>query len=119
MSDTEPRVSPILAGLASRCPRCGKGHLFKGYLRIADSCDVCGTELTDGDTADGPAVFVILIVGCLVVGGALVVEVAVMPPIWVHVVLWLPTTLAVSLGLLRPLKGVFYALHYRHIRGES
>ena len=119
MADTDTRVSPIRAGIACRCPRCGKGHLFKGYLSIADACDVCGMTLADRDTADGPAVFVILIVGCLVVGGALVVEVAYTPPIWVHVVIWLPTILGASLGLLRPLKGVFYALHYRHVGGAS
>lgn len=118
MADTDLRVSPIRAGLTARCPRCGSGHLFKGYLNVADACDACGTELKAHDTADGPAVFVVLIVGFLVVGAALIVEVAFMPPIWVHVVLWLPSTLGATFGLLRPLKGVFYALHYRYIRDE-
>jgi uncharacterized protein (DUF983 family) len=100
--------------LKARCPRCGKGPLFKGFLTIAPKCAVCGLDFAPIDTGDGPAVFVILIAGFLIVGAALVTEVLFAPPYWVHLVLWLPLTLIVSLGLLRPIKTALAALQYKH-----
>ena len=114
----DPSRSPLLSGLALRCPNCGKGRLFKGYLKLADSCAVCGEDLSALEQGDGPAVFVTLIVGALVVGLALLVEVAYMPPLWVHAVLWLPLTLGASLGLLVVLKGLLAGVHFRHRKGE-
>jgi uncharacterized protein (DUF983 family) len=107
-------VSPIRAGLACRCPRCGEGKLFKGVLGIAPSCAVCGLDLAAHDNGDGPAVFVVLILGAIVVAAALIVEVKLTPPFWVHAVLWLPLILGGSIGLLRPFKGIFFAINYRH-----
>lgn len=110
----ERSVSPLRAGLTCRCPRCGKGRLFAGYLDLAPACEVCGLDYAQADSGDGPAVFVILILGFAVVGGALVVEVAFQPPYWVHVVLWLPAILGGSLGLLRPFKAILVALQFKH-----
>ena len=110
--------SPLLAGLALRCPNCGKGRLFKGYLKLADRCAVCGEDLSALEQGDGPAVFVTLILGALVVGLALYVETAYMPPLWVHAVLWLPLTLGGSLALLPPLKGLLIGAHFRYRKGE-
>lgn len=114
---TEPEfgsVSPIKAGLACRCPRCGQGHLYKGFLTVADTCENCGLDLTKEDSGDGPAVFIILLLGFVVVGLALWVEVSFAPPLWLHAVLWGPLILGGSLAMLRPLKGVMIALQYHH-----
>lgn len=112
-------VSPLSAGLRCRCPRCGRGRLFDGYLTTAPACEACGLDYKFIDAGDGPAVFVILIVGFLVVGAALVVEVKVRPPIWVHMSLWLPLILILSLGLLRPLKATLIALQYANKAREG
>ncbi|BBK39602.1 membrane protein [Allostella sp. ATCC 35155] len=106
--------SPTSAGLAGRCPRCGRGPLFQGFLSVRDRCPVCGLDLSRHDSGDGPAVFVILILGALVVGLALWVELRWQPPLWVHAALWTPFTIGTALLMLRPLKGVMVALNYRH-----
>ena len=101
-------------GLRGRCPHCGRGPLFDGYLTVADRCRVCGHALAGHDAGDGPAVFGIFILGFLVVGLAGVVEYLFSPPLWVHAVVWLPFTLVGTLVLLRPLKGIAVALQYRY-----
>jgi uncharacterized protein (DUF983 family) len=112
-------VSPALAGLLCRCPACGKGRLFKGFLSIAPRCDAYGEDLSTLEQGDGPAVFIILILGFIVTAGALFVEVKLAPPFWVHAVIWPPIILGGSLGMLRPLKGLMAAMHYRHRRGHG
>ncbi len=111
--------NPFSAGMRGRCPRCGEGRLFSGFLTLAPRCSACGLDFDFADSADGPAVFVILIVGFIVAGAALLVEVAYSPPIWVHVVLWGPLVLILCLGFLRPLKGVLIALQYHHKAEEG
>jgi uncharacterized protein (DUF983 family) len=111
--------SVLAAGLKGRCPSCGRGRLFHGFLDLAPSCDCCGLHYGFADSGDGPAVFIILIVGFLVVFLALWVEVRFNPPYWVHVVLWVPLILGLSIGLLRPLKGVFVAIQYRNKAAEG
>ena len=111
--------NPIGVGLNGRCPRCGQGRLFKGFLTLAPRCSACGLEFGFADSADGPAVFVILIVGFVIAGAALLVEVAYSPPIWVHMVVWLPLVLVLCLGMLRPLKGILVALQYHHRAEEG
>ena len=101
------------------CPRCGKGRLFNGFLTIRPKCEVCGLDLAFADTGDGPAFFVMSIVGFVVVGGALAVEILYQPPLWVHVALWLPLAIALPLLLLRPFKGVMVALQYYHRAEEG
>lgn len=107
-------VPPIGAALRGRCPRCGDGRLFKGFIDVAPRCSACDLDFDFADAGDGPAVFIILLVGFAVVGGALVTEVSYQPPIWVHVLLWLPLTLILGLGMLRPLKGLMIGLQYRN-----
>ncbi|MCP8939238.1 DUF983 domain-containing protein [Alsobacter sp. SYSU M60028] len=109
-----PRPSPYAAGLAGRCPRCGKGKLFRGFLAVAPGCDACGLDYGFADSGDGPAVFIMLAVGVVMVGGVLLVDVMYEPPMWVHAVIWPPLTIVLSLGLLRPLKGLLIALQYHH-----
>lgn len=111
-------VSPLKAGFLCRCPACGEGRLFSGYLTIAPKCTVCGEDLAKLEQGDGPAVFVILILGFVIVGAALVVEVTYQPPMWVHAVLWPPLIIGGALALLRPLKALMAAMHYRHRQGE-
>ena len=104
--------SPMSVGLRGRCPRCGRGHLFAGYLALRPSCEVCGLDYAFADSGDGPAFFVMSFVGIVVVALALVVEFTYEPPIWVHLALWLPLTLGLSLLLVRPSKGLLIALQY-------
>jgi uncharacterized protein (DUF983 family) len=117
--NTNASVSPYLAGLRCRCPRCGEGRLFEGFLTLAPRCERCGLDFGFADAGDGPAVFVILIAGFVVVGLAVMVEFLWRPPYWVHAVLWIPAILAVTLGLLRPLKGTLIVLQYHHRAAEG
>jgi len=110
---------PLLAGLRGRCPNCGQGPLFQGFLKVAPVCPRCGFDLAKADSGDGPAVFVILIAGFLVAFAALFTEIAWRPPIWLHLVLWLPLTVAVCLGLLRPLKGALIAAQFMNRASEA
>ena len=110
-----PPVSLTTAAFGCRCPRCGRGKVFAGLLTVVPRCPVCGLDISAQDAGDGPAVFVILILGAVVVLLAAVVEIKFAPPIWVHVVLWLPTTLGGAILLLRPLKACLIALQYRHL----
>ncbi|GGF69530.1 membrane protein [Azorhizobium oxalatiphilum] len=112
-------ASPVAAGLACRCPRCGRGKLLKGFLSLAPRCEVCGLDYGFIDAGDGPAVFVILFAGAIVVALAFWVEVRYQPPMWLHAALWGPTILVVTLGLLRPLKGLLVGLQYRNKAAEG
>jgi uncharacterized protein (DUF983 family) len=113
------RVSPIFAGLSCRCPRCGRGALFAGYLTVAERCTSCGLDLRKADSGDGPAVFIIFILGFLIVPLALLFEAVVEPPLWLHMVIWPPVVLVGALALLRPMKGVLIALQYHFKASES
>jgi len=100
-------------GVRGRCPRCGRGKLFDGFLDIAERCAVCGLGFGGDEAGDGPAAFGVLVIGAIVVGLAFLVEVTFSPPTWVHLVLWIPLVLGGSVAILRPLKGISVALHYR------
>jgi uncharacterized protein (DUF983 family) len=121
MSDeTLPTVTEsALRGLACRCPRCGKGKLYAGFLTLRPSCAACGLDFSFMDSGDGPAVFVIMIAGAIVVTAALITEVKYQPPFWVHAVLWLPLTLAVTLWPLRAIKSLLIALQFHHKAAEG
>jgi uncharacterized protein (DUF983 family) len=115
--DTLPGA--IRAGLACRCPRCGGGKLFQGFLALRPRCEACGLDYGFADAGDGPAVFIMFLAGFIVVGAALVTEIRYQPPFWVHAALWLPLILIVTLGPLRPMKGLMIALQYYHKAAES
>lgn len=118
----EAGLSPFSAmtrGLRCRCPRCGEERLLSGYLTPASRCEQCGLDFSSVEAGDGPAVFVILIAGFVVVGLVLVTEIFWRPPYWVHAALWIPLMLATTLGLLRPFKGVLMALQLHHKAEES
>lgn len=86
--------------------------MFAGFLTIAPKCEVCGLDFSFADAGDGPAVLVTLLAGFVVLGAALAVEVAYEPPFWVYAVVFIPLTLVVCLGMLRPLKGFLVASQY-------
>lgn len=112
-------VSPIAAGLRSRCPRCGKGPLFAGFLTLAPACTVCGLDYGFADSGDGPAVFVIFVAGAVVVACALVTDVLFHPPPFIHLAMWIPLTVVLCLALLRPFKALMIALQYRNDAAEG
>jgi len=109
----------VRRGLFGRCPRCGKGALFAGFLTVAPRCESCGLDFTFADSADGPAFFVMSFAGFVVVLAALIVEVAYQPPYWVHALLWVPLILAMTLLPLRPAKGLLIALQFHHKAAEG
>src|SRR5512139_2259508 len=119
MTDQAPTVLPIARGLRGRCPSCGEGSLFQGFLTLRRACERCGLDYGFADAGDGPAVFVILIGGAIVVFAALMTEVVYQPPYWVHATLWLPLILLVTLAPLRMLKGVLIALQFHHKAAEG
>ena len=117
--DAPSLASTLAAGLAGRCPACGRGKLFSGYLTLAPRCNVCGLDYSFAEAGDGPAVFVILITGFIVVGAALFVERAYAPPYWLHALIWGPLAILLPLLLLRSFKGVLIALQYKHKAEEG
>jgi uncharacterized protein (DUF983 family) len=109
----------ILRGLACRCPRCGRGAVFSGFLSLRPSCNECALDYAFIDAGDGPAVFIILIAGFIVVFAALIVEVMYRPPFWLHAALWVPLILLTTLAPLRPMKALLIALQYHHKAQEG
>ncbi len=119
MEHTTQPVSAVKAALSARCPRCGVGSLFTGPLTLRERCDNCGLDYKFIDTGDGPAVFGIMILGFLILGGALILEFKVGPPLWVHLLLWGVGTPLLALGLLRFLKALLTALQFKHKAEEG
>ena len=113
------RIDPIRAGLLCRCPNCGQGPLYASFLKVVERCRACGFDFTRLNTGDGAAVFVMQIAGAPVVFGALYVQIAYSPPIWAMLVVALPLVAGLSLGLMRPGKGVMIALQMRNKAGQT
>jgi uncharacterized protein (DUF983 family) len=110
----EKTVSPFRVGLTCKCPSCGKGKLFRGFLDTREACSICGQDYTAVNSGDGPAVFIILIVGFIVAGLAVWTEFTYSPPYWLQLTIWLPTIFILCIGLLRPAKAYFIALQFKH-----
>lgn len=121
MKDTVefPPVNPIWAGLRARCPRCGKGQLFRGFLTLRDECPHCGMDFSWADPGDGAVVPILLIAGFIVTGGAMYVELAYQPSYWIHLALWLPLGVLVPAGMIRPTKAMFITLQYANKAQEG
>ena len=111
-------VAPLSAGLRCRCPRCGRGKLFDGLLNIAERCGECGLDFGSHDSGDGPAVFVIFILGALVIPFVFALERIAQPPLWAHMIIWTPVIILGAIALLRPMKAILVALHYKNLRHE-
>ena len=118
MSD-HPPVSALSAGLALRCPRCGQGRLFKSYLKVADVCGVCGLNLSAEDSGDGPAVFVIFVVGFIAALLVVFMEFVIRAPMLISILLVCAVVVGGTLALLPPFKSVLIALQYRHRAGDT
>lgn len=114
-----PPLSPIRTGVFGRCPRCGEGHLFDGFLKLAPACEVCGLDFSFADPADGPAFFVMCFACVPAVIFAIWLEVAYEAPYWVHLVTTLPILLLTCVPPLRPLKGWLVASQYYHRAAEG
>lgn len=117
--ETGHEPSPFSAGLGSRCPRCGEGRLYAGYLTLADQCDVCDLDLAQLESGDGPAFFIILIVGFILGAAILYTELTYTPPYWVHAVIALVLGVLLPLVLLRPAKAYMIALQYKNKAAEG
>jgi uncharacterized protein (DUF983 family) len=105
-------ATALLRGAACKCPNCGDGALFRKFLKVKDTCETCGEDLSHQRADDLPAYIVISIVGHIVIGLLLWVETNFAPDMWVHIALWFPLTIALSLGLLQPVKGTIVALQW-------
>ena len=112
-------VSAISAGMRCRCPNCGEGQLYAGFLRFKDRCAACEADFSIADTGDGAAFFVMFLALIFIAPAAMLFELAASPPRWVHVVLWPPITIAFCLFLLRPFKATLFALQWKHKAGEA
>ena len=113
-----PPLSTLSSGIRCRCPRCGKGPVLKGFLTVHDSCPVCGLSYAFADPADGPAFFVMSLVGVLGMAGFMAFEFTAHPPVWVHFAVTLPVLILMCLGSLRPFKGWMIAEQYVHKAAE-
>ena len=102
----------LAQGARCRCPNCGDGPIFEGYLKIRDACPACGQEFKHHQADDAPPYFAITIVGHVIVALVLIVEIAYRPSLWVHVALWIPLTIAVAMAVLRPIKGAIVAYQW-------
>jgi uncharacterized protein (DUF983 family) len=110
----QPPVPVLTAALFCRCPRCGQGKLYDGLLSVAASCARCGLDLRAQDAGDGPAAFVVLILGAISVALAILIEAKFEPPAWIHLVLWPPFVIGGGILLMRHLKAGMIALQYHH-----
>lgn len=110
---------PAAVALGGLCPRCGARTLFAGPVRFADRCGACGLDFVAFNVGDGPAAFLILILGGIITAAAIILELSVGPPVWVHIVLWLPLTMLAVIGSLRVSKAVLLALEYRNAAREG
>ena len=99
-------------GLRGRCPACGEGRMFRAFLKVADACPRCGEELHHHRADDFPAYLVIVIVGHILVPIILVVETEIAPAVWISMTLWPAVALAMTLGLLQPVKGAVVAVQW-------
>jgi uncharacterized protein (DUF983 family) len=111
--------SPLAAGLRLRCPQCGKGELFEGYLKFRDHCRACGADFKGADAGDGPAVFVILIVGAIVAPLLIILQFGLDLPGWLALALTMAAAVVLCLALLPPFKATLFALQWKHKAREA
>lgn len=114
-----PSSSLLLAASRGNCPRCGEASLFGGAVRFSARCRVCDLDYGQFNVGDGPAAFLTLIVGAVMVAMALTVELKLHPPLWVHLMLWTPLTIAMVVASLRIAKGALLTLEYRNAAREG
>ncbi|WP_341760061.1 DUF983 domain-containing protein [Candidatus Endowatersipora endosymbiont of Watersipora subatra] len=109
----------LSAGVKCRCPRCGKGNLYEGFLKLNRSCLICSLSFEKRDVGDGPTVFIMMGLGCFVLGSALFVELHYFPPMWIHILLWLPLIFSTGIPAIRIVKGILITLQYNYDASEG
>ncbi|HEY1124411.1 MAG TPA: DUF983 domain-containing protein [Sphingobium sp.] len=109
----------VRAAIRAHCPRCENAPLFDGWVRFAPSCRACGLDYGKFNVGDGPAAFLILIIGALITALALMLQLGAHPPFWVHIILWVPITTALVILCLRTSKAALLILEYRHQAREG
>jgi uncharacterized protein (DUF983 family) len=120
MTEVPKKPTPLVrAALQGRCPKCETGPMFDGWVRFAPRCRACGFEIAQYNVGDGPAAFLILIVGALVTALALIVQLKADPPFWVHIILWVPLTIVLVILCLRASKAALLILEYRNQAREG
>lgn len=107
------------AGLRLRCPECGQGAVFKGYLKFRDTCRACGADFKAADAGDGPAVFVILFVGAIVAPLLIILQFGLDVPGWLALSITMVAAVALCLALLPPFKALLFALQWKHKAREA
>jgi uncharacterized protein (DUF983 family) len=117
MNQTEP--SAVQSALRGLCPRCGAATLFEGIATFAPRCRACGLDYWSFNVGDGPAAFLTLLVGGLITGLAIALELAVSPPMWLHILLWVPLTAGSVLFALRYAKAGLLVLEYKNRAREG
>lgn len=117
MSETAGRS--VEAALRGLCPKCGAKSLFNGLATFAPACCACGLDFSAFNVGDGPAAFLIMIVGALITGLAIALELAAGPPFWAHILLWLPLTIAAVILSLRIAKAGLLIAEYRNSAREG
>jgi uncharacterized protein (DUF983 family) len=113
------RPSAWAAGLKLRCPQCGEGEVFQGYLKFRDHCRVCGADFKSADAGDGPAVFVILVVGAIVAPLLIILQFGLRLPGWLALALTMIAAVVLCLALLPPFKSLLFALQWKHKAREA
>lgn len=117
VADAPPSI--VQAGLHGLCPRCGRPTLFDGWIKFAERCPHCTLDFSQFNVGDGPAAFLTLILGTLVVIGAIALELTLHPPLWLHMLIWIPVTLAGVVWSLRLAKGALMSAEYRNAAREG
>jgi len=116
---TDSAPSPRDVALKGLCPRCGQPTLFTGWIKFADRCRACGLDISAFNVGDGPAAFLTMIIGALVVGLAIWLQLALAPPFWLQALIWVPVTTALVIYALRISKALLLALEYRNAAAEG
>ncbi|HVJ00266.1 MAG TPA: DUF983 domain-containing protein [Sphingomonas sp.] len=114
-----PAPSPAATAIKGLCPRCGAATLFAGPVAFADRCRACGLDYAGFNVGDGPAAFLTLIIGALVMAVAVTLQLTLAPPLWLQLLIWVPVTAALVVGGLRVAKGLLLALEYRNAAREG
>lgn len=114
-----PEQTIMSTGLRCKCPRCGEGKLYQSMLKPVDNCSVCGLDMSFAENGDGPAVLVILLLGGVITGLALILQYAIDPPIWVHILVWTPVTILLSIASLKVMKSIMIAAQYKTKAAEG
>ncbi len=117
--ETKGQPGLVPAALFGLCPRCGARTLFDGVASFAPRCRACGLDFSSFNVGDGPAAFLTLIIGALITGLALWLELAWHPPFWVHIVLWVPLTALAVIWGLRAGKSALLAAEFQRKAGEG